>query len=374
MSLINQMLRDLEARQADTGQRSSAFQGLTGGTMPRRHSPVLMAALVIGVAAGAAAIAWFAADRTHRPVQHEMVATTGSRPAPVTQAGTVAPSHPMMQIAATATAPVNPTLNRNDTPVAPPQPQPKQQRPTIQPHAATTPPPRPAVRKSRRLRDETRTQDAPSGFEIHRRALTPQQHAASRYQEALALLRQRQIGEAETKLREALQMDQGYVQAAEALGALLINEGRMVEAAPIIDAARRRNPQRPTLELLAARVRLAQGDVAGATKLLEDGLSFSGGRADYVAFLAALYQKQQKFGASIQAYQRAVELNPDVPTWWVGLAISDEGAGHHHDAAQAYARALQGNLPTPLRNYAQQRLAALKAHSATDARGDTGLH
>jgi len=154
----------------------------------------------------------------------------------------------------------------------------------------------------------------------------------------------------------------------------LINEGRMVEAAPIIDASRRRNPQHPTLELLAARVRLAQGNVAGATKLLEGGLPFSSGRADYVAFLAALYQKQHKFSESVQAYQHAVKLNPDVPTWWVGLAISEEGTGQYHHAAQAYAHALQGNLPAPLRDYAQQRIVALKAHSATDTGSDTGLH
>ena len=367
MSLINQMLRDLEARQADTGQRSSVFQGLTGGATPRRRSPVWMAALVIGVAAAAGATAWFVASRTHRTVPREAAEV----PAP---ARTITSPPHVMQTAMADTAPALPAPRKNDTPIAPSQPKPRQQPPAIPSPALTASPPHRAAPESHRPPNEQWSRDTTRGFEIRRHAPTTQQRAASRYQEALSLLRQRQNGQAELKLRAALQIDPGYAQAAEALGALLINEGRVVEAAPIIDAARRRNPQHPTLELLAARVRLAQGNVAGATTLLESGLPFSGGRADYVAFLAALYQKQQKYSASAQAYRRAVELNPDVPAWWVGLAISEEGAGNRRDAVNAYSRALQGNLPATLHNYATQRLQALNARHPAGADAGPSLH
>lgn len=387
MSLINQMLRDLEARQAaETGDNGSVFRGLATGAAPRRRSPFAIAALIVVAMALAGAAAWFWSGRRHQPAPKVAATTPPPRtPAPASRPVRIASA------AVTSIAEAAPTSTAVPRHPAQPQRQPHPPTPTPTPHVKTAshtvrqpaPPPAPAPH-ARRISPAAhpatavaaaRTKpQAEDQLEIHRHPQTPQQQAIVRYQEALALLREHRNDEAEGKLREALHLDPANGDAAEALGVLLINEGRTVEAAPIIDAARRLHKQQPMLELLAARIRLAQGDVAGATALLEKGLPFSGQTPEYVALLAALYQKQKRYDDSVRAYQRAIVLDPSVGAWWVGLGISEEGAGNSHDAVSAYTRALRRNLTPALHSYAQQRLDALQPQSPASGGSSDGLN
>lgn len=373
MSLINQMLRDLEARQAaETGKQGSVFRGLNSGTMPRRRSPLLMGAIVVGIAVVAGVGAWFVMGRMHHPAQQVAV----QNPPPLPRPAVATKPSPEAKVTPATTVQAAPThVAPSSQPSAPaPQPTPQRQR------VPQTGIPAVAVIKKKTAEPRHRTTPAyttvaaGTGVEIRRRAPTLHQQAVISYQDALTLLRRHDNEAAELKLRQSLRLDPAYADPAEALGALLINQGRSVEAAPIVDASRRINTERPTLELLAARIRLAQGDIKGATTLLENGLSFSGGRADYVAFLAALYQKQGRYGDSVLAYKKAVTLNPGSAAWWAGLGISEEGAGNSRDAADAYSRALRGDLPETLRTYAEQRLQALHAQQPAGTETSPGLH
>jgi MSHA biogenesis protein MshN len=77
--------------------------------------------------------------------------------------------------------------------------------------------------------------------------------------------------------------------------------------------------------------------------------------------MATLYQRAGRHPEAVEAYSRAVRLNPQQGRWWLGLAISLEAAQNHGAAADAYQRAVQsGGLDSASRQYAQQRLVLLK--------------
>ena len=335
MSLINQMLKDLEARRAAEAQpQGGIFKGLTSGLSYRRSAlPLVLGAIVISVAiTGTAGWYWF-----------------GQRTKPLPASPVSAKSAPVATTSPAA-IPLSPQPKPPAAAIAPPPKVPA--RATVVAEARPAAAPRPKITAA--VQDHEQLSIIP-------RAPSAQQKAAALYQEAVELLRTQKTRQAEAKLQQALKIDPGYAQAGETLGVLLINAGRVVEAEQIIDQARLASNGRPLLQLLAARIRVVHGDEAGAVALLEEGLPYSGGRADYVAFLAALYQKQGRYRESAAAYERAVALEPGDAPNYVGLAISDEALGKKDEALLAYRHALAGNLPDALRDYAEKRQRALQA-------------
>ncbi len=346
MSLINQMLRDLEARRAaEADQNNGVFRGLTTSLSRPGRPLLLITAVVLVTAALAVSGTWFWTKHQANQVANVTAAVQPSAPLPTPEPPKPAAATPAAATPAPAAQPVAPV------PAAPV-------------HAVEAAPAAPVANPKPAMPRVTAARDAVDDVEIVPRTPSAQQRAAQLYQEAVGLLRDRQPAAAEAKLRAALKADPGNLPAGETLAVLLMNAGRTIEAESIVEAARAHNNSRPTLELLAARIRVAHGDISGAINVLERGMGFSGGRPDYVSLLAALYQKQGRHRESAAAYERVVALEPDDASAWVGLAISDEALGKKAAALEAYSHALAGRLSATLRDYAEGRRRALQSGQA----------
>jgi MSHA biogenesis protein MshN len=81
--------------------------------------------------------------------------------------------------------------------------------------------------------------------------------------------------------------------------------------------------------------------------------------ADYHALLAGLYQRNDKPATAVRHYTTALTLAPEHGEWWMGLGISQEQAGNRDAAYTAYRRALQHRLDATLRDYIAERLRRL---------------
>lgn len=194
------------------------------------------------------------------------------------------------------------------------------------------------------------------------RGASPRELAEQAYQEGTEALRTGQMNEAETSLRKALGYDARYLEARAALADLLVNAGRVADAAEVLAAGVALDPHNAELVQQYARVLVEQGNTGEALAALEKEQAGAQQNAEYQAFLAALYQRAARHDEAITAYQRALAQQPQQGIWWMGLGISLEAADQPGDARQAYARALQSRaLNSASEAYVQGRANALRS-------------
>ncbi|MDX1698091.1 MAG: tetratricopeptide repeat protein [Thiohalobacterales bacterium] len=154
-------------------------------------------------------------------------------------------------------------------------------------------------------------------------------HHQARLLLARQFARLEQPGRAETVLREGLAGYPLHAPYAQLLGRLLAGLGRHEEAIVHLQAA----------------------------------LPGAGRNAGYQALLAELYRHVGKPAAAASHYTTALALAPDNGQWWLGLGIAEEQSGNPAAAVTAYRRSLQYALEPALHRYAGTRLRELAAQA-----------
>ncbi len=343
MSLINDMLRDLEARRA-TEQRLPVgmMQGM-GGRAPtsgvRRSLIMVLATLLLVLSA---TIAWLVWQRYSTPQQ------------PVAATAAAVPAAPPVMAAAVVNEPVAEVAG-----MAPPSPA---VAPPPEPASIETGTPPPKITLKPEPRSMARSEPAPGPITMEKtvRPPSPRQQAEHAYQQGIHALRSGNHAAAESAFRTTLRLDSEHLLARETLAAMLLGAGRLIEADEVLEQGRRLFARNPTLALLLARLRVEQGQAGAAVTVLEQSLHAATTRPDYLAFLGALYQRELRYDDSIESYGRALALQPQQAGWWAGMAISLEQAGRREDAIKAYQQAAAGALPPQLQEHVRTRLKALE--------------
>lgn len=191
--------------------------------------------------------------------------------------------------------------------------------------------------------------------------LSPQDKAESQYRLAATSLQQNRVSEAEGQLRAALAAQPTHVKARELLAGLALQGGRWRDAQSLLEQGVAQHPQHYPFAQLLARSYVDHGQDAKALSLLEKARDAAGANADYFAFLATLYQRNGRHGEAVKSFTEAVRLHPQEGRWWLGLAISLEATEQWKASSDAYQRAItSGSLDKQLLQYAQQRLTAIK--------------
>lgn len=301
MSLINSMLRDLEARRSD-GVAAAPFQGqvraVPASPAPARKyklAAALVGALLLALAAAAGQRWWQAPPQAavSAPATQVQAAQAPVAPAPAAAA-------PAVDEAATSP----------------------------QADAAQPAPPRPA-----------QADKPPAAI----RAAAP----APRRDEAQA------PPAAAPARRQPLQASTPPVDEATPLGAA----APAPQALKIVPEA---VPQ-PDLALQQARQQLQDNAPREAIATLQRALPQAGSRADFHAFLAALLQRDEQHRAAADHFAIALRGMPDNGVWWMGLGISWQALQMAQQAQQAYRSALAGRGLSPeLAAFVEARLAQLE--------------
>lgn len=105
-----------------------------------------------------------------------------------------------------------------------------------------------------------------------------------------------------------------------------------------------------------ARLRLESGHLAEARALLER-LPELARDADVRALAGAIAYRQQDYPAAANHYRAALAQRPNVGRDWVALALVLEAQAHHPEARESFRRALlTGNLDPRLQALAESRL------------------
>lgn len=181
--------------------------------------------------------------------------------------------------------------------------------------------------------------------------------ADAEYRKAVIFLNQGKTEEAIIKLRSALKEDANYVSARQTLVAVLIRQKRFDEAENILQESLNANPAQPATAITLARIQIEKGNNQAAHDTLQQSASSGVNEPNYRAFHAGILQRLGDHALAISEYQAALKLAPDANVWWMGLGISLEAEGRNAEAYNAFTKAKAGgNLPPELDQFVQQKL------------------
>lgn len=361
MSLVNKMLRDLDARRAAPGERTALPSAVTPlaarSEVPASRWPwlVLPAAVVLGL------VAWWLG--TPAPAATPAMTAAPAMPVPPAASPVSAPAATDAVPPASASESAAPSLKLDvDLEMLPPVRQATTRRETREaPPAASSPPPppsaKPPVTASPR---DVPALAAPSGearIEKQARLPTAAERAEAEYRRGQLAQRQGQGDEAVARYQSALGEQPEHAAARQSLAALLIDMRRLDDAEEVL----RKGLDFPSLRLASvtalARLKVERGQSPAALDLLLKHAAAGERSADFQGFVAALLNRAGRHHDAVERYQSATRLAPNEGRWWAGLGIALEAEGKGAEAREAYQRA-RGlpNLPAELAQHIDQRL------------------
>ncbi len=194
-----------------------------------------------------------------------------------------------------------------------------------------------------------------------RRELPLEQQAENKYQSGFEYLVNKNYVKAQEELRNALMIMPRHNRSRELLAGIYIKSGRIVEARTLLQYGLRLSPAHSIFAKLYARILMEQNANVTAISVLLRNPPKQTADMDYYALLAALYQKTKQHHKAATLYRKLLKLRTKHGVWWLGMAISLEALGKDRQAKAAYEKAKNsGNLTKGLYRYTDQRVIALE--------------
>ena len=401
MSLINQVLQDLDQRQAGLAETPAAARGLRSVhpalANSGRWAAVLGAALVGAAIAGVGSLAWSnaqsravgAAGTLNAPMEAAVMVRSNApidapmAPTPIASAGNEPATAPVTDPTlgpkpALADAPGNPAVAAPEpAPVSVPSLPPPSERlalAVVRAPLATNPAPgtgspaavapvapgptalpKPSVATPTEIEARIEKRPQPS---------SARERAEAAYQQGVSLHQQGRATDAQAAFTSALQDDRGHAAARQALAISLAARGGMAEAQAVLADGLELQPRHLPLAMTLARLKSSQHDLPGAIEVLKSALGNAAGlapseaeQAQALALLATLQQSASQHAPAIENYAAALRLAPGNGVWWIGLGLSLGADGRPQSAREAFTRARSTESLSPeLQQFVEQRL------------------
>ncbi len=336
MSLINKVLRDLEARERDERAASSrpVLADLRAAAEPPARFALAKWLLLAGVIAMMGlVVVWY------------MGGGHGEAAPPAVAKPPVAPS-----VAARpsphAVAP--PPRAKTPRPAASARPLPKPAHAAVFVSSA-----RPAVLPHRAAH---RTRRAPAAISRQRKPLTPAEQATAAYRRAVQALQAGNAGQARAALHAALRARPASLRSALLLATLDIQGAHLHAARELLRTALRAHPRALPVFMLLAQIDLRRGRPGDAARTLGRAEAYGAARRSYWALLAASRLRAGDQAGALSAYHSGLGRFPDDGPLWVGAGLAESRLGHASRARQAWRRALHCPLTPVLARFVQDEL------------------
>jgi len=180
-------------------------------------------------------------------------------------------------------------------------------------------------------------------------------------QQALVLWQQGQQGGALGLLRQFAAANPAAHQSREMLAKLMLQQGDMIGAMEQADIGLGIQQDHYGYKKVKARVLMAAGVPAEAAELLALRAPSLVSDSEYHELLAASRLASQKYDEALVSYEALAASAPQDARWWYGVAASQDALGRSFEAVQSYERALQlPGLTSALRQNSQQRIASIR--------------
>lgn len=369
MSLINQVLQDLDRRHAGGDALPQAARSVPQ-TPPRapRWTRALLAAVAGAAVAIAAALAWHSAQGSVSTSRVAASSEAVARLPPPAQRVVPAPPAPALAAAPVRAEPIAatsplPAMTPASASAAPPLYVSIEPRSTGEAAMRALPAPPPPTRAAASAAAPA-TADDKLEVRLDKRVpkASARERAEAEYQRGLALHGQGRTQDAASAFAEALREDPRHAPARQALAIALMGESRLDEAQRLLQEGLELNPGHLVFATTLARVRADRHDPAGAIEglaaaLADDRGRAGGERADALALLATLQQRAGRHAEAVDNFAAALGIAPGSGIWWTGLGISLAATGRADSAREAFERArATDSLAPELARFVDERL------------------
>lgn len=150
-------------------------------------------------------------------------------------------------------------------------------------------------------------------------------------------------------------------QSREMLGKLLLQQGNTIESLAVADMGLQIAPDYAGYKKLKARILMAAGVPKEATLILQSRGPSLASDSEYHELLAASQLASKEYDAALYSYRALVSHEPEQARWWYGQAASFDALGRGFEAAQSYERSLRlEGLSPSMRQKSQERLTAIR--------------
>jgi len=375
MSLINQVLQDLDRRHAGASTTPSPSLRVAPPDQhdrPRVVAGAIGAGLVVVVVAAACALLWRQVDAHAASAPAPAAAAPqAAQPAPVVTGHAawatpqldaidfgVASATPALVTMAAARDPREGAMAARATAAGAVEP--------VRDAVAAAPAPlqeaRPAQVALASREAAPATVPLPVQLEKSTPPLAPADRAEADYRRGIELHESARTGDAEAAFSAALQHDGRHTAARRSLAVEWLGRGRTADAERILAEGLALNPQQPQLAVVLARIQAERHELPAAIDTLH--ASLRGGsaatapdQAEALALMATLQQGAGQHREAIDAFSAALRQSPQNGAWWIGLGISLAAEGRGPSSREAFERArATGTLSPELLLYVEQRL------------------
>lgn len=200
---------------------------------------------------------------------------------------------------------------------------------------------------------------APSDLSI--KSVTPQQKGENLYKQAVSLLQQGRVSEARDALSQSLAESPANHGARQMLAGLLVENRRSGEAVNLLQEGVKLAPDQTGFVMALARLQVDAGDRKAGLQTLEQSAKYAADDAEYNGFYAALLQREHRHDEAVTHYLTALRADPANTSWLVGVGISLQEQDRFADAREAFERARQvGQLSPEVSAFVEQRLRQMK--------------
>ncbi|MDD2932381.1 MAG: tetratricopeptide repeat protein [Methylotenera sp.] len=385
MSLINQMLKDLEQRGAGSADVQNTISPKISASKPQ-HKPlpiVKISALILLLIAGA--YFWVQkTDPTNNKTPAETIALE-SQPAPldanakaITDTATIEPTEiPQVNTAMTEsepkplfetklgtslpentqlleTAPISVVNNRPLKVIA----EKKDRLATVSASVKQDE----AISANKTSTEKPLTKANANNLAIVKQ-IRPDQQSGNYYRQALTYLEQGRVSEAQASLTQALEIDPKNHDARQTLASLLLENKRNDDARKTLAEGLTIAPDQTDFRMALARLQVEANDNAGALITLEQGMIYAKNNARFHSFIATLLQRAERHEEAVSHYMASLSIgnaspnNTTTTSTLIGLGISLQTLGKLDDANLAFTRVKNMSALSPeLALFVDQRL------------------
>lgn len=199
---------------------------------------------------------------------------------------------------------------------------------------------------------------AKSSLSISRTQLTPQALAANKIAQAEQAMERNDLAKAESLFEEVLLVMPEHETARKQLAALWYGKKYYQDAVNLLSQGIALAPQQEEMRLMSARIYYEQGQARQAYNILMPIKASTS--TEVQALLANLSAELNEHESAIIAYRALITQEPEVGRWWLGLAVSMDTLGKFVPARDAYKQAIaRNNLSMSAMQFARQRLIEL---------------
>jgi len=193
---------------------------------------------------------------------------------------------------------------------------------------------------------------------VSRRQLTSSELIVQKLARAEKSINNNDIIKAEQLFEDILIIDPNQKQARKKLAALWFGRQAYQQAVNLLSQGIAIDKFDSEMRLMKAQIQLKQGQETAAYNTLKPLASIE--QKEYQVMLANIAQKIEQYSSAIMAYQVLIKMQPDSGRWYLGLAIVYDKNSQFSLAVNAYALALtKADLSASSVKFAKQRMQAL---------------